>query len=51
MRLSQMIFTIAASTSAIIAPLGFTQEQVACGCEVLEQLGNIERLDGKGFFS
>lgn len=31
------------STSGI-APLGFTQEQVACVCEVLEQSGNIERL-------
>ena len=38
------ISTNAASTSAIIAPLGFTQEQVACVCEVLEQSGNIERL-------
>ena len=38
------ISTNAASTSAIIAPLCFTQEQVACVCEVLEQSGNIERL-------
>ena len=38
--------SVAASTSAIVplAPLGFTQEQVACVCEVLEQSGNIERL-------
>ena len=35
--------SVAATTSAI-APLGFTQEQVACVCEVLEQSGNIERL-------
>ena len=27
-----------------IASFGFTQEQVACVCEVLEQSGNIERL-------
>ena len=40
---SQMIFTNAAFTSAIIA-LGFTQEQVECVCEVLEQSENIERL-------
>ena len=33
-----------AATSSAIAPLGFTQEQVACVCEVLEQSGNIERL-------
>ena len=41
---SAMASVAAASTSAIIAPLGFTQEQVACVCEVLEQSGNIERL-------
>jgi len=27
-----------------IASFGFTQEQVACVCEVLEQSGNIDRL-------
>uniref|UniRef100_A0A0K2UQE2 Uncharacterized protein n=1 Tax=Lepeophtheirus salmonis TaxID=72036 RepID=A0A0K2UQE2_LEPSM len=27
-----------------IASFGFTQEQVACVCEVLEQSGNVERL-------
>ena len=32
------------ASSAGITPLGFTQEQVACVCEVLEQSGNIERL-------
>ena len=41
---SAMASVAAASNSAIIAPLGFTQEQVACVCEVLEQSGNIERL-------
>ena len=34
--------TSAAATS--IASFGFTQEQVACVCEVLEQSGNIDRL-------
>ena len=46
---SQMIFTNAAFTSAIIA-LGFTQEQVECVCEVLEQSENIERLGRWGIF-
>lgn len=34
---------VSASPSSITS-LGFTQEQVACVCEVLEQSGNIERL-------
>ena len=34
----------AATATAGIASFGFTQEQVACVCEVLEQSGNIDRL-------
>ena len=30
--------------SAMLPSFGFTQEQVACVCEVLQQSGNIERL-------
>lgn len=33
-----------ASSSSGMASFGFTQEQVACVCEVLEQSGNIDRL-------
>jgi hypothetical protein len=36
--------TAAAAAAATIASFGFTQEQVACVCEVLEQSGNIDRL-------
>lgn len=32
------------SSQAILPSFGFTQEQVACVCEVLQQSGNIERL-------
>ena len=31
-------------TTSSLASYGFTQEQVACVCEVLEQSGNIDRL-------
>ena len=41
---STMASAATAASSSVIAPLGFTQEQVACVCEVLEQSGNIERL-------
>ncbi|GIY15823.1 homeobox protein six1b [Caerostris extrusa] len=33
-----------ASPSTMLPSFGFTQEQVACVCEVLQQSGNIERL-------
>uniref|UniRef100_A0A1B6D874 Homeobox domain-containing protein n=1 Tax=Clastoptera arizonana TaxID=38151 RepID=A0A1B6D874_9HEMI len=33
-----------ASMSPLLPSFGFTQEQVACVCEVLQQSGNIERL-------
>lgn len=33
-----------ASSAATLPSFGFTQEQVACVCEVLQQSGNIERL-------
>lgn len=36
--------TSTASISPILPSFGFTQEQVACVCEVLQQSGNIERL-------
>lgn len=33
-----------AAAAAALPSFGFTQEQVACVCEVLQQSGNIERL-------
>lgn len=36
--------TSTSSISPILPSFGFTQEQVACVCEVLQQSGNIERL-------
>lgn len=37
--------TVPSSISPVLLPtFGFTQEQVACVCEVLQQSGNIERL-------
>src|SRR6218665_582072 len=37
--------TLPASLSPVLLPtFGFTQEQVACVCEVLQQSGDIERL-------
>ena len=43
---SSLIGTSSASSTPTtgIASFGFTQEQVACVCEVLEQSGNIDRL-------
>ena len=43
---STLIGTSSASSTPTtgIASFGFTQEQVACVCEVLEQSGNIDRL-------
>jgi hypothetical protein len=32
------------TSPALLPSFGFTQEQVACVCEVLQQSGNIERL-------
>ncbi|KPM08385.1 hypothetical protein QR98_0069010 [Sarcoptes scabiei] len=34
----------ASISPALLPTFGFTQEQVACVCEVLQQSGNIERL-------
>lgn len=34
----------ASLSPALLPTFGFTQEQVACVCEVLQQSGNIERL-------
>ena len=33
------------STNSTITSFGFTQEQVACVCEVLEQSGSVARLE------
>ena len=33
------------SPASSIATFGFTQEQVACVCEVLEQSGSVQRLE------
>jgi len=32
------------NTNSMMPSFGFTQEQVACVCEVLQQGGNMERL-------
>lgn len=32
------------NTNPVMPSFGFTQEQVACVCEVLQQGGNIDRL-------
>lgn len=35
---------VAQNNAAAMPSFGFTQEQVACVCEVLQQGGNIDRL-------
>ncbi|TRY71831.1 hypothetical protein TCAL_01079 [Tigriopus californicus] len=38
------LYSASSQTSDSLAAFGFTQEQVACVCEVLEQSGNVDRL-------